>query len=267
LLRNGLTAGAAAGVQLLLGCGWWPKSVGDWNPRLKMDLVAFDADNVVSFDSIFEPPVRRRSTPLDLRPPVPTYSELVAAARAGSESAEKLVDPIRVDVKAVTQRIVDIRERLAILQPAITETAALLTKIEASRKSYHDGYSDMIRFVREWKDRAGAEELEKQMVGSICQMNGAVGELVATKTQELTKYQEEQAALLTTLEALRELAATVPVAGGAVPNACVICAERTVNRVLDVCGHTACDQCLTNVKDRKCFLCRKVFIRAIPMFL
>ena len=46
---------------------------------------------------------------------------------------------------------------------------------------------------------------------------------------------------------------------------CSICMNNNVNKYLNPCGHTACDECLKNYNN-KCFICRKDIINISPLY-
>lgn len=209
---------------------------------------------------------------------IPTYAALVEEATASKPL--DVSDIVLPDVSELKQQIAAIKARLSVIRPLIKEMASTierLTTVETEMSKKLTEYITVVMEVGRLPISEG-EALFREVRDVVDKCDAITHRVRAEKLAQLEAYQAEMAELLSSLATMRTLLAEVVAAAGSgsddscggeatVPNACPVCMERPVNRVLDVCGHTVCDGCLKSLQGSKCFLCRKLYARALPFFL
>lgn len=193
----------------------------------------------------------------------------------GKSVDDELMEPISIDAEKLVCRFQEIKSALATLLPQIEKTDS---KIEALNKAFA---------AAKEKTQSLFEVFSKSEHVDLVQLNAVKDAQTTYESFMETNIKNIQDHYKTELKDLEERKAKLLINKGALVSAlsvtvmesldkaerdrlvggklCAICTVHDINRVLE-CGHVVCSTCLPNLKN-KCFMCRKAFAKATPLYL
>ncbi len=192
----------------------------------------------------------------------------------GKSVDDELMEPISIDAEKLVSRFQEIKATLATLLPQIEKLESKITALNKALTEAKEKNKALFEvFSKSEPDFKELEAVKDAQTTFESFMEAKIQKIQEKYKTELKELEERQAKLLTNKSALvSALSVTVMesldkadrdrLIGGKL---CAICTVHDINRVLE-CGHVVCSTCLPNLKN-KCFMCRKAFAKAIPLFL
>ena len=211
-----------------------------------------------------------------------SYKEIVESMKKEihPEKNEE-IDPLTMDSAKVVKRYKELRAEVESLRSQLLKRADKVEKFQAMEKDILNSTNKYLNFHTKIIFADDADEFEpfekdfSQKVQNSLQAiqleSNRLLSAYSVKTNSLTEKLDSATKSLASLSELILISVTSSlseeersrVTSG---KACPICIDKDVDMALD-CGHVLCSKCLKNLKGNKCFMCRKVCVKPIKLYL